>query len=72
MFHLFRKKADRIYYPNLYTQLANMPTCFDLRQASDAQLVLLFGNSTRLVKGLLTEMRTRNMNLDVIFGPGAS
>jgi hypothetical protein len=39
-----------------------------LRQASDDQLVLLFGNTTRLAHGLLAEMRTRHMGLDTIFG----
>ena len=68
MLQIFRKKAERVYYPNLYTQLANMPTCFDLRQASDDQLVLLFGNTTRLAHGLLAEMKTRDMKLDIIFG----
>jgi hypothetical protein len=68
MLPIFRKKAERVYYPNLYTQLANMPTCFDLRQASDDQLVLLFGNTTRLAHGLLAEMKTRDMGVDVIFG----
>jgi len=68
MLPLFRRRAERVYYPNLYTQLANMAACFDLRQASNDQLVLLFGNTTRLAHGLLTEMKARQMDVHTIFG----
>ena len=63
---LFRKPPVRMEYVNLFDQLCNISTCYDLRQATDDQIIRLWGNTTRLVDGILKEMESRGMDVDKI------
>lgn len=55
-------RAPRVEYPNLYVQLANLPVCYDIRQATDDELTMLWLNTTRLVDAVLSEMQVRGMD----------
>lgn len=53
-------------YVNLFDQLCNISTCYDLRKATDEQILRLWGNTTRLVDGVLKEMESRGMDVDAL------
>lgn len=56
-----RLVAGRTHYPNLYDQLANTAVCFDLRSATEEQLIRMTSNTARLMDGLIQEMNAREM-----------
>lgn len=61
-----RLSGRRVYHANLYEQLANSATFFELSKATDDQLIRMAGNTARLMDGLLQEMNTREMPTDMI------
>lgn len=63
---LFRQRQKRTEYVNLFDQLCNISTCYDLRQASDDQIIRLWGNTTRLIDGVLKGMESRGMDINEI------
>ncbi len=61
-----RFTAQRVYHTNLYEQLANTATFFELSKATDDQLIRMSSNTARLMDGLLEEMNRREMPTDII------
>lgn len=78
MSKLWRRLAARVLprrrteYPDLFEQLANIQVCYDLRPATEDQLVNLWLNTLRLMEGLHTEMHGRGMDVDQITEIGKS
>jgi len=64
--NLFQKRAIRVEHTNLFDQLCNISACYDLRNATDEQMIRLWLNTTRLVDGVLKEMEIRGMDVENI------
>lgn len=54
----------RTEYANLFAQLSNVQVCYDLKPATDDELLHLWGNTVRLLNGLLSEMKQRGIDID--------
>ena len=55
---------ERVEYPNLFAQLCNVRTAYDLASLDTDQLTMLYANSVQLVESVLGEMERRDMDVN--------